>query len=148
MRANWWAILVASCLVSSSVWAQESRLVTTPSRLPQTPASRAFMAAGCRLVSITKTHTLPVRPTTSDPDKAGSSDAIITLVVTIGPDGIASDILVAESSGNTEIDKVAQDHVKSIWRWQPQTDPNCQLATTTRIVLRLEGSRPSQTPSR
>jgi TonB family protein len=81
------------------------------------------------------THTLPPYPPVS---VMTAEEGISLLQVSIGPDGVPTDVSVVTSSGSTRLDQAAADHVKSNWRWNAPV-VNCQPASAkTRVSIKWD----------
>ena len=87
------------------------------------------------LFPIAATHTLPPYPELSVmTNEQGTS----LLAVTIGTDGVPTDVQIANSSGSLRLDEAARDYVKATWRWNPPTVA-CKLVTVqTRVSIKWD----------
>lgn len=90
---------------------------------------------------IMATHTLPPYPEMSVMmGEQGTS----LLTVTIGTDGVPTDVQVEKTSGSIRLDEAARDHVKQNWRWAPI--PNGCTAWRTRVSIKWDVHDAPQAP--
>jgi protein TonB len=55
------------------------------------------------------------------------------LKCTVGTDGKATDVSVANSSGSTRLDAAAVQYVKENWKWEPATRDGKPVADTIQV---------------
>lgn len=101
-------------------------------------AAPAYAAAGdaaCTtqdtpLRPIMATHTQPPYPQMSVMTK---EEGNTVLAISIGADGVPSDVTIKTSSGSVRLDQAAIDFVKANWRWNAPV-VNCKPSATTTMV--------------
>ena len=85
---------------------------------------------GSSLVPILSTHIQPAYPTASQ--RRGEVGAV-TMSVSVGTDGVPTDVVITRSSGVERLDELSVSHVKSRWRWEPPTE-DCRPATAQMVA--------------
>lgn len=104
-----------------------------PTSLPPPPPGAGSDCAGRQLLRpIMATHTVAPYPQVSVMTK---EEGTTVLQVTIGPDGVPSDVQVATSSGSLRLDEAARDHVKANWKWQPPLNDCKPITAFTRVSI-------------
>jgi TonB family protein len=81
---------------------------------------------------LTQTHTIPPYPEVS---VMTNEQGKTLLNVSIGTDGVPTDVQVAESSGSLRLDEAARDYVKAVWRWAPPVKDCMPVAVKTRVSI-------------
>lgn len=99
------------------------------------PASAAAADTSCTtpdqpLRPVVATHTQPPYPEMSVMTK---EEGNTLLTVSIGTDGVPTDVAIKTSSGSIRLDQAAIDHVKANWRWSAPV-VNCQPALARTAV--------------
>jgi TonB family protein len=100
-------------------------------------AASAMAQAQCTkpdapLRPIMETHKLPPYPALS---VMTNEQGISLLTVSIGTDGVPTDVQVVNSSGSLRLDEAARDFVKATWRWSPPTMACKPVAVLTRVSI-------------
>jgi TonB family protein len=103
--------------------------------LPVAPAFAVGGDAACTtpeqtLKPVISTHTMPPYPAMSVMTK---DEGTTILTVSIGADGVPTDVAVRSSSGSIRLDQAAIDHVKTNWRWNVPV-ANCKPTAVKTIV--------------
>ena len=81
---------------------------------------------------IVATHTIPPYPEMSVMTKEQGKTL---LDVSIGADGVPTDVQVAQTSGSLRLDEAARDYVKATWRWSPPVKDCKPVAVKTRVSI-------------
>jgi TonB family protein len=112
--------LLASCAAISGARAAEQATCDSKD-IPK--ALRPIMA----------THTLPPYPEMS---VMTNEQGTTLLTVTIGADGVPTDVQIQETSSSIRLDEAARDYVKQNWRWAPFAE-GC-AAVRTRVSVKWD----------
>jgi protein TonB len=105
-------------------------VVQAPPRQPAPPAP----IASTPVQSVGSTHTIPPYPPLA---RRLNHEGVVLLKITISVTGAVSDVRIMQSSGHDELDKAAQDWVKSHWRYRPATQGGHPVASTTEARVRF-----------
>lgn len=115
MRLRFWLAGALALLAAPACAATSDAQCTTPDQ-PLRP--------------LVATHTQPPYPEMSVMTK---EEGNTVLNVSIGADGVPSDVTIKTSSGSIRLDQAAIDHVKANWRWNAPV-VNCQPAAAKTAV--------------
>lgn len=109
------ALFLSLMLLASLI--QAPAHAADPVAMPPTPPGQPQDCAGKTLLRpIGATHTIPPYPPVS---VMTGENGTTLLAVSIGTDGVPTDVQTASSSGSVRLDEAARDFVKSNWKWQP-----------------------------
>lgn len=123
------APLLSICLVLAALPAHAD----DPILMRPTPPGQEQDCKGHQLLRpVMATHTQPPYPQVS---VMTNEQGTTLLDVTIGADGVPSDVTVATSSGSLRLDEASRDFVKANWKWQPPLNDCKPVSAKTRISI-------------
>lgn len=108
MRITPW-VLALTILTAAPAWAADN-------------SSAACSAPDLPLRPIMATHTQPPYPPVS---VMTAEEGNSLMKVSIGADGVPTDVSVVKSSGSLRLDQASVDHIKANWRWNAPVK-NCK----------------------
>lgn len=103
-------------------------------KAPPHPVAPPAPIASTPVQSVGSTHTIPPYPPEA---RRLNHEGVVLLKITIAASGDVTDVQVMQSSGYGELDKAAQEWVKSHWRYRPATQGGHPVASTTEARVRF-----------
>lgn len=103
-------------------------------KAPPNPVQAPAPIASTPVQSVGSTHTIPPYPPVA---RRLNHEGIVLLKITISAQGDVTDVQIAQSSGFDELDKAAQDWVKTHWRYKAATQGGHPMASTTEARVRF-----------
>jgi TonB family protein len=108
------------------------------------PGGKPVCAQNAGARPIMATHTIPPYPELS---VMTNEDGTSLLTVTIGVDGVPTDVQIANSSGSLRLDEAARDFVKATWRWTPPLKECGPEAPKLRVSIKWDLKDAQDNPS-
>ena len=84
---------------------------------------------------VMNTHTTPPYPVAA---RTAGHQGIVTLSITIGPNGDVTNAAVAQSSGFPELDQAAVTWVMAHWKYKPAIQGGVNVTTTTQAAVKFD----------
>jgi len=97
---------------------------TNPSPSPDTAAA-----------GLTNTHSTPPYPVAA---RTAGHQGIVTLQITVGPNGEVTNATVAKSSGFPELDDAAVTWVVNHWKYKPAVQGGVTVTSTTQAAVKFD----------
>jgi len=94
------------------------------------PPSPDTVASG-----LTNTHSTPPYPVAA---RTAGHQGIVTLQITVGPNGDVASATVAQSSGFPELDQAAVEWVTNHWKYRPAVQGGVTVTSTTRAAVKFD----------
>ena len=84
---------------------------------------------------LTNTHSTPPYPVAARTD---GHQGIVTLQITVGPNGDVANATVAQSSGFPELDQAAVEWVTNHWKYKPAVQGGVPVTSTTQAAVKFD----------
>jgi len=106
----------------------------TPITATLTPTNTA-PPVNTAAAGVMNTHTTPPYPV---PARTAGHQGIVTLQITVGPNGEVTNATVARSSGFSELDQAAVTWVMAHWKYKPAVQGGVAITTTTQAAVKFD----------
>jgi len=84
---------------------------------------------------LTNTHSTPPYPVAA---RTAGHQGIVTLQITVGPNGDVANATVAQSSGFPELDQAAVEWVTNHWKYKPAVQGGVPVTSTTQAAVKFD----------